>query len=235
MIKKALEYIVEQSKPTIIEEHGEVWTDRNLNRISFEPTANTLYLNTLSSLVDYLKSNFDNHGKQLILINSPTCVSMVSELNHDRKREELVEVHAKVPEFAFGRFMNHEQFCIGLQAKFIPSEGRSNLLRCAGTVEVGSVATYGDDGISQKATVKTGIASKGDVIVPNPVKLFPYRTFIEVEQPGSEFVFRMQGENRIECALFEADGGAWEIEAMLNIKKYLENQLEGVPNLTIIC
>ena len=30
-----------------------------------------------------------------------------------------------------------------------------------------------------------------DVIVPNPVLLAPYRTFQEIEQPFSNFVFRM--------------------------------------------
>jgi hypothetical protein len=28
------------------------------------------------------------------------------------------------------------------------------------------------------------------------------------------------------CALFEADGGAWKLEGMNNIKKYLEVQLK---------
>lgn len=44
-------------------------------------------------------------------------------------------------------------------------------VKFAGTVESGTLAEYGDDGVTQKATVKTGIASKGDAIVPNPVKL----------------------------------------------------------------
>lgn len=61
---------------------------------------------------------------------------------------------------------------------------RDLILKFAGTVENGTIAQYGDDGVTQKATVKTGIASKGDAIVPNPVRLRPYRTFIEVEQPG---------------------------------------------------
>ena len=71
-----------------------------------------------------------------------------------------------------------------------------------------------------------GIASKSDAVVPNPVKLRPYRTFVEVEQPVSEFVFRMKDNNGITCALFEADGGAWKNTAMRNIKNYLESELE---------
>ena len=49
-----------------------------------------------------------------------------------------------------------------------------------------TVANYGDDGVSQKATITKGIAGKEDVIVPNPVTLRPYRTFLEVEQPEKQ-------------------------------------------------
>ncbi|MEB9782308.1 hypothetical protein P4K16_30685, partial [Bacillus cereus] len=57
----------------------------------------------------------------------------------------------------------------------------------------------------------------------NPVQLSPYRTFVEVEQPESKFVFRMREGAR--CGLFEADGGAWKLEAMNNIKEYLKEAL----------
>lgn len=95
---------------------------------------------------------------------------------------------------------------------------------------------YGDDGVTQKATIKTGIASKGDAIIPNPVALKPYRTFTEVDQPESAFVFRMR-EGRaggIECAIYEADGGAWEREAMESIKAYLKDALADVQGYIII-
>ncbi|MGV8103295.1 hypothetical protein ACE15I_33430, partial [Bacillus thuringiensis] len=75
----------------------------------------------------------------------------------------------------------------------------------------------------QAVTVKTGVASRGNAKVPNPVQLSPYRTFVEVEQPESKFVFRMREGAR--CGLFEADGGAWKLEAMNNIKEYLKEAL----------
>ncbi|MEB9776454.1 hypothetical protein P4K25_31445, partial [Bacillus cereus] len=65
--------------------------------------------------------------------------------------------------------------------------------------------------------------SRGNAKVPNPVQLSPYRTFVEVEQPESKFVFRMREGAR--CGLFEADGGAWKLEAMNNIKEYLKEAL----------
>lgn len=95
-----------------------------------------------------------------------------------------------------------------------------------------TIQSIGDDGISQAATIKTGVATVEDVKIPNPVVLIPRRTFVEVEQPESQFVFRMQSGPT--CALFEADGGAWRNEAMLNIKKYLEANLKDIDGITII-
>lgn len=56
-----------------------------------------------------------------------------------------------------------------------------------------------------------------------------YRTFLEVEQPASDFVFRV-GESRGEPTfkLTEADGGRWKLDAMANIKMYLEAALENI-------
>ena len=68
------------------------------------------------------------------------------------------------------------------------------------------------------------MAKVADVVVPNPVTLAPYRTFLEVEQPASKFIFRIKEGGQL--ALFEADGGAWQHEAILNIKNYLIEQLK---------
>lgn len=40
--------------------------------------------------------------------------------------------------------------------------------------------------------------------------------------------------NRIQCALYEADGGAWKLDAMKAIKAYLEEALSGSNNYIII-
>ena len=235
MIKEALAYIVGMRKPEIVQIDGETYSDKALERISYNPMAKPIELTTLTSLVDYIRTMSYEFGARMIVhIHSPRHVSMYSELDNDRLRECLVDVRADLPEFPFGRYIGHEEFCIGLQSKFIDSDDRALLLQFAGTVEAGTVAQYGDDGVTQRATIKTGIASKGDAIVPSPCTLRPFRTFLEVEQPGSQFIFRMKGDNCITCALFEADGGAWKMAAMDNIRSYLETSLEGIPDIIII-
>lgn len=80
---------------------------------------------------------------------------------------------------------------------------------------------------------------KESAIIPNPVRLIPYRTFLEVEQPESEFVFRIT-EGRGGAPAFKlvaADGGRWEAVAVDNVKSYLMEALADIPNreqITII-
>lgn len=158
---------------------------------------------------------------------------MISGLDGDRRRETLVEVNALLPDFSFGKYYSSEEFVINVMSKFIGNENfgeqtndKDIILKFAGTVETGTVANYGDDGVSQKATIQQTVTSKEDVIVPNPVHLIPYRTFLEVEQPCSNFVFRIRDTGREpEIALFEADGGAWKIDAMKSINEYLTNAI----------
>lgn len=239
MLKSFIQYILGLAEPHMQFIDGETYSDKQLHRIKHIPYADSISMNTLSSLIDYIKSGVDTFsGKMIIHVQSPTCVSMYSALDVERNRENVVVVRANVPEFNFNRFDNHESFVIGVQSKFVddPDTDKALLLKFAGTVEAGSVAEYGDDGISQKATVKTGIASKGDAIIPSPARLKPFRTFVEVDQPISSFIFRMKDDRcgGVQCALFEADGGAWKISAMEAIKAYLTEALKEYDNFIII-
>lgn len=236
MIKEALEYIVKLGETKtrmekVIFPSGkeEIYCSGDFKRLKeYHPLANSISMCTLTSLVDYIKGHIDAMAEKMIVqVVNPAEVCLFSGLNEDREREYLVKVTAQVPAFRYGTFIDHEEFVINVQSKFLsdPETDKDLILKFAGTVEQGSVAEYGDSGVSQKATVKTGIASKSDAVVPNPVRLRPYRTFMEVEQPASEFIFRMKDNNGITCALFEADGGAWKNAAMQNIKNYLEFEL----------
>ena len=238
MTRDALQYVVGLKTAEVLDINGERYVDKDVYRVDNELRASAIQMNTLTSLVDYLKAGVDKMAeKMLVQVVSPTKVRVLSMLDADRKREELVEVEAMIPDFEYGRYMGNERFIIALQSKFIDNDDRALLLKFAGTVKDESIAEYGDDGVTQKATVKTGITSVGDAIVPNPVKLRPFRTFVEVTQPESAFVFRMrQADGRgIECAIFEADGGAWKNVAMKSIKEYLQFELVHLQQFIVIC
>ena len=237
MTRDALQYVVGLKTAEVLDINGERYVDKDVYRVDNELRASAIQMNTLTRLVDYLKAGVDKMAeKMLVQVVSPTKVRVLSMLDADRKREELVEVEAMIPDFEYGRYMGNERFIIALQSKFIDNDDRALLLKFAGTVKDESIAEYGDDGVTQKATVKTGITSVGDAIVPNPVKLRPFRTFVEVTQPESAFVFRMrQADGRgIECAIFEADGGAWKNVAMKSIKEYLQFELVHLQQFIVI-
>ncbi|WP_367567261.1 hypothetical protein [Lacrimispora sp.] len=235
MSKEALQYVVELKEAKTLNINGDTYTDKDIYRVDNNLRAAAIEMNTLTSLVDYAKAfTVEMSDQMLVQVVSPTEVKLISCLDSDRRRECLVSVKAMIPEFGYGRYMDHESFIIALQSKFIDNKDRELLLKFAGTVKDESIAQYGDDGITQKATIKTGITSVGEAIVPNPVNLKPFRTFIEVEQPESAFVFRMRQNNGVECAIFEADGGAWKNEAMGNIKNYLASELKELPQFTVI-
>lgn len=235
MTRDALQYVVGLKTAEVLDINGGKYVDKDVHRVDKELRASAIQMNTLTSLVDYLKAGVDSMAdKMLVQVVSPMKVRVLSMLDADRKREELVDVEAMIPDFEYGRYMGNERFIIALQSKFIANDDRALLLQFAGTVKDESIAQYGDDGVTQKATIKTGITSVGDAVVPNPVNLRPFRTFIEVEQPESSFVFRMKQGNGVECAIFEADGGAWKNAAMKSIKEYLQYELAELPQFTVI-
>lgn len=236
-LRDAINYLVElgesNAEPKTIEINGKLYCNKNLKRYDEKPRAKVIEASTLTSLIDYIHQNreeMDIHEKMILHVINPTFVQLYSVLDKERNREYLFECNARIPKFEFERELSQEQFIIGLQACFVQNEDVEMLLKVAGNVENKTVANYGDDGVSQKATIKQGIASKVDVVVPNPVALIPYRSFLEIKQPESKFVFRIS-EGRGGEPLFKlinADAGAWKAEAMHRIQMYLADALRDV-------
>lgn len=222
MIREAIEYIVGLGRTDIYEENGQQYSTNKLYLLE-EPKASQLEIRSLSGLVEYIKSNFDGQDPLMIHVESPSEVTVFTKLNNDRNREYLIKATAMLPNFRYENWYDPETFNIKLQSGFVKNTDRDIVLKVVGNIREEDVKTYGDDGVSQTVTAKVGVAQVGQVEVPNPVALAPYRTFVEVEQPTSNFVFRMK--NGPVSALFEADGGAWKLEAMKNVKTYLEDAL----------
>lgn len=233
--REGLEYLVGlgEEKEVLVETPQGLFTTVNLSRVKL-PKAVTLTVSTLTGFVDYIKSNFDRLPEQLLVqVKSHDEVRLYSPLNTDREREEYIQAQAVLPNnIVYDRFLSTEQFNIMLQSSFVDIGDKDVLLKYTGLVKDEAVKSVGDDGISQQVTVKTGVASVGQAVVPNPVTLSPYRTFPEVEQPQSKFIFRMQDGPK--ASIFEADGGAWRNQAIKNIKEYLQEELKEIKNIKII-
>lgn len=224
MIKEALQYIVKIGTPDIHDVNGQDFATQPMHLLP-EPTPCALKVRSLSGMVEYLKSNFDedDFGKRMIHVVSPTEVVAFSTFNGNFRRNEYIVANAMIPSFNFDRWYDSEEFNIKLQSTFVRNDDRDIMLKVVGNIREENVKQVGDDGVSQAVQAKVGVATVATVQVPNPVVLKPYRTFVEVDQPESDFIFRMK--NGPSCALFEADGGAWKLDAMKNIRNYLQEAL----------
>ncbi|NFM30648.1 hypothetical protein FDC02_04930 [Clostridium botulinum] len=233
--REALEYLVDlgEEKDPILELEQGTFSIKGLDRVT-KPLAAKLEIATLTGMIDYIKTNADNlQGSLLIHVDSPREVNLYSTLNEDRRRELYVRANALLPNnIYYDRFIGTEEFNIMLQSSFVDAGDKEVLLKYTGLIKDEAVKSTGDDGVSQAVTIKTGVASVGQAVVPNPVTLAPYRTFPEIEQPLSKFIFRMQQGPK--AALYEADGGAWRNQAMRSIKAYLEEELKEMKNINII-
>lgn len=236
MIKEALQYVVNLGKTETIEIEGRVYSTSQIMPVK-QPETVPLCISTLNSLVQYIKTDFDkvalNPKNPLVIhVVSPTLVKAFTPFYGEfKQRDLLLEVSPVLPTLRFGEYKSQEQFVIEMQSKFVDTQDKPLLLQLAGNLKDEMIRTMEDDGVSQVATVKAGVAKVADVVVPNPVTLAPYRTFLEVDQPASKFIFRIKEGGQL--ALFEADGGAWQYEAISNIKKYLENEVSS-RNIVIL-
>lgn len=231
MLKDALEYLVGMGKKETLEVKGKTFiVGGNAIQQVQAPIQEALQTSTLQSIVNYLHDDpdrvlFNKAARIIIHVKGVTEIKVFRETNVDDERSKLLDVSAILPKgIEYDNFYDMESFNIVLQSRVLNTHDRAKLLTLVGNVKEKEVKNVSDDGITQAATIKTGVASVSDVQVPNPVTLAPYRTFTEVNQPASDFVFRMRTGPA--AALFEADGGAWKLEAIANIAAWLNGNLQ---------
>ena len=211
------------------------YSDRKLLPV-LNPVPDELELSSLSGLVGFCRSDEGVTALAegaFLHIESYNAVSLVSKNQGEWfQRSTFARATRNLFEpFKFNGFHQHEDFIIMLQSRFIQTETTKALLRLVGNIQDAVVKTMVDDGTSQEVRTRQGISMVEAIKLPNPVSLMPFRTFLEVDQPESAFVLRLQGSAQGKMpsiALYEADGGMWKMEAVGRIKEYLRENLPGV-------
>lgn len=227
MDRTAIEKIAEMSAPNIITENGYSYSDKALQVISV-PVVDTVNFNTLRGLVETLKKEYTNFDNTIIVnVKSYNKVEVLTSINDaDRSREYPYEAKSETTAFEFGRRLDYETMIIALKSKFAETPELLNVVQLLGNITNEQSAQTLDDGFTQNVVVKKGIALKENKNIKPIVKLKPYRTFLEVEQPESEFLLRLHDGSTV--ALYEADGGAWKLEARSKIAEYLRSELANL-------
>lgn len=213
---------------------GITYSARDLKAVRDEPTCQPLSLNSLQGLADYINHEFKpDAGKNTYFLSiiDETKIAVYSNiLGKNRKREALAvcELRGDLREYPFDRFLSQEDFIIKIQSLFGTTDDKDYLLSYAGAVRDDTEVNSTDDGITQSVTIKSGIS--GALVKESKTKpivtLKPYRTFREVEQVESAYLFRVRKGSAPEFALFEADGGAWKLTAVERIKSWLREHID---------
>lgn len=224
MDRTAIEKIVELGAPNYHEENGYTYTDKQLHVVQ-EPRVPTLTFHTLDGLVNTLSAEHERFEAPLLIsVEDEETVKVCSAISSiDRQREVPYIVRAELVDIPFDRKLDYETMMITLKSKFVETPELLDLVQLLGTITEENSAKLSDDGFTQTVVVRKGIALKDNKVVNPRVRLKPYRTFCEVDQPESEFLVRLSEGGYV--ALYEADGGAWKFQARRNVAEYLKSAL----------
>lgn len=242
LTREFLEKVEEMVQPQTLTEGIRTFVDKPMHMLVDEIAADTpLHTNSLSSVADYIKSNADldalaSDGRKIIHVEDEKTVWLYTEMNSFKKRSALLLASAWVSSFPFGQWLSLENFIISVQANFVTDEHRDELLSFVATVKQDTGVEQQDDGVTQKVTTRSGVSLSRTSKVPNPITLRPFRTFSEVEQPESAFVFRIKAEEGcgVKAALFAADGDAWRHDAILKIRDYFQTHVIAEDDSVIV-
>lgn len=231
MLKAAIEKIVSLAAPSVIDVDGRTFSNGEFEEVrplKFYPKY--LPLSGLDSVVKMTREEaVPTYPAQKIYlqVSGYNTVSVFTEYDEEKRRADLYLAKADVPGFREG-FRDREEMVIQLRSLFLQTTETAYLLDLISRMTEDEKVTTRDNGVTQMVEAKKGVALKETVEIRPRVKLTPFRTFLEVEQPESEFLLRVRDGGEI--GLFEADGGAWKLVAKRSIVAYLDAQLKDLVN-----
>lgn len=228
MLRDFVNKLMELSAPTTVEVDGSVYSNQELIHIQDKkPMPRCIDLTGLDSVCKMVRNEADHVGLQIFIqVKDYKSVSVFTSLDSDEDRLYLYKCTADTPAVTTDRFMTYEKAVIELRSLYIPNEGTEYLLQLLSSISNESKVTSSDNGVTQQVEARSGIALNSMVKIKPRVTLQPFRTFIEVEQPASEFLLRIN--ERGEIGFFPADGGVWKLEATRNVAGYFENALKDL-------
>lgn len=243
LTKEAIEKIENMTREKeLLEVNGVTYSPIELKTVRPSiPMQDPIGLDSLKGLAGFINNDIDKSNFKenpfLLHVWSASRVDLISSVHPENKKRTIhakAEVDSSLQTFKFGTFMPQEEFAIAFRSLFVPKEGDdfNYVLSYAAKMSGGTAIEGSDDGITQTVAVSRGVsgAIKGKETLKAIVRLSPYRTFREIDQPESEFLLRVRlsSEDIPTIALFEADGGIWRDTAKIRIAEYLQS-LVTVP------
>ena len=230
MLQKFIEHIQKTTQPLITEVDGSTFritSDGDVKEVLptiFHP--DTLPLNSLDALIKMVKTEASEQDAPLyITIPDHMTVRCFGQPDAAERyhRQIYYEANATdVPGWAEKNTLGFEEAQIALRTRFQETPDTLYAMKLVSDISLGAKVIYNDNGIATTITTQKGVALQTNEQIRPLVKLRPYRTFQEVEQPESIFLIRVSDRG---ISFIEADGGMWKLAARETIKTFLEERL----------
>lgn len=236
MLKEAIEKIEELASPIIVDKEGHTYAVNN-DGVAREIAPamvcqDCLALNSLDALVQMVRTEGvrgDRSADKLYLsVKDHMTVDCFGHPQKDLREGRIFyyEAQAKdVPGWDSEVNMAFDKAAIALQTRFQEGGDRDYTLTLLSQITCGAKVTYNDIGVATTVVTQKGVSLQQNSTIRPLVKLRPYRTFQEVEQPEGLFLIRIDERG---ITFTEADGGMWKLAARKTIKAYLEEALKDM-------
>lgn len=211
--------IVSLKETKIFEINGQTYADASLTRIPpHVDRPDCISVSGLDSICKLIRTELEKVDTTIMVqVKSNDTVEVMTTYLSDFSRNTLYRAKADAPGLRTG-FRGREVALIELRSLCIPNEGTAYLLDLLSRMTNENSVSTNDNGVTQTVEARQGVALNAVVEIKPRVMLRPFRTFLEVEQPESEFLLRVDPDEGI--GFFEADGGIWKLEAKKNIADY---------------
>lgn len=232
MIKEAIAHIQETAnKPVLREIGGNTYIiDREGQYEQVKPELEypaELTLTSLDALVKMVKTEASELDVPLyITIPDHLTAICFSQPDSELRFNRVSYYRAKatdVPGWQSDVKMGFEEMQIALRTRFQETPDALYAMKLLSDITTGGKITFNDNGIATSVVTQKGVALQSNEAIRPIVRLKPYRTFQEVEQPESPFLIRVSERG---ISFTEADGGMWKLSARQTIKAFLEGRLE---------
>lgn len=219
MLAKMIDKIVSLKETKIFEIDGQTYADASLTRIPpHVDRPDCISVSGLDSICKLIRTELEKVGTTIMVqVKSNDTVEVMTTYLSDFSRNTLYRAKADAPGLRTG-FRGREVALIELRSLCIPNEGTAYLLDLLSRMTNENSVSTNDNGVTQTVEARQGVALNALIEIKPRVMLRPFRTFLEVEQPESEFLLRVDPDEGI--GFFEADGGIWKLEAKKNIADY---------------
>ncbi len=160
-----------------------------------------------------------------VTVPSHTCVEVFCAQDRIKQylRPKLYYAQATdVPGWEPKVALAFDEAAVALQTRFAPGGDLEYTLALLSQITTGAKVTYSDNGIATSIVTQKGVSLQQNQTIRPIVKLRPYRTFQEVEQPEGMFLIRI---NERGITFTEADGGMWKLAARKTVAQYLSEAL----------